>query len=65
MTARLFRILDSRKIDQHVLATKLGRCNNTISRWRCGHTTPTIMDVEAIAQVLGFELGLREVPKRG
>lgn len=44
------------------VAERSGVCIKTIGQWRCGGRTPKLRDIEAVMNVLGFDLKL--VPQK-
>lgn len=55
----LFGLIDASNMPAGALADCVGCHKVTLSRWKHGEATPTILDVEALAQVLGYELVLQ------
>lgn len=55
----LFDVIDATDLSAGTLASRVGVHRVTLSRWKHGGATPTILDVEALAQVLGYELVLK------
>lgn len=53
---RLFSELIERKIQITTLAEQLGVEDATVSRWKSGRTTPSILHMEEFADFLGMNL---------
>lgn len=49
----LFLVADNKGLSRHDLAEGMNCTETTISHWRHGVHTPDILDVEALAQIVG------------
>jgi len=57
----LFADLYRRGLMQQDVANALGVTRISMSRWKHGHTTPSMLDVEAFAEVLGYRIVLEKI----
>jgi transcriptional regulator with XRE-family HTH domain len=55
----LFDIIDRTDLPAAAVARETGCHRVSLSRWKHGLSSPTILDVEALAEVLGYELVLK------
>lgn len=56
----LFQIMDERGIRAHDIAIMLEITPNTVWNWRAGNNEPSLVWVEKIAAVLGYEIKLEK-----
>lgn len=52
----LFYAMHNRGITVEQIAQSIGRHANTVSDWRSGKNEPRVMDLEEMADTLGFEI---------
>ncbi len=55
----LFAVMHRRRITMKSLAPRIGRSAVALSHYKKGTTTPSMLDVIAIADELGYELVLK------
>lgn len=53
---KLNQVLKDRGISKKWLAEKLDRSQNTITNWCTGKTTPSVADLQKIAELLNVEI---------
>lgn len=58
IVSALFHELQSQAISESDLSARLGVHLNSVSNWRLGRSTPSVIDMAIMANELGFELTL-------
>ncbi|WP_155956597.1 hypothetical protein [Rhizobium sp. CF080] len=59
----LFTEMGARKISLKAMAFRINRHFNAVRHWRHGYRSPSIMDVEEMANELGYRLVLEPIEK--
>lgn len=57
---RLFTIINERKLDIKDVGKGINCWPYTLSRWKHGETNPSMLDVQNLAQYLGYVIILKE-----
>ena len=56
---KLFEIINERQLDMKDVGKTIGFWPYTLTRWKHGETNPSMLDVQNLAQYLGYEIILK------